>query len=274
MIKTKSTLTKHIQWLFITFVMTAITACESNVQTSSGTDYLARYSDGERQSVQGSNDIDALVAKAANIEPNLRFPAKIGLVKISNEWRHKKELAQIPADELDQWAEFANQQGDNFGSFVPLNLLVADLTAKSLIPRKDFRFNISVIDKIRLGAARQHMDAVLIYETFSKDDVKGNALSLTNLTIIGAYIIPTKRHNAEGFASALLLDVRNGYPYLTATKTVQRNDISTAIGNRDRKKQLKNAVEAAAVSALITELANPFSQLKKELTKAPAQTSP
>jgi hypothetical protein len=50
---------------------------------------------------------------------------------------------------------------------------------------------------------------------------KDNAtpLSFADLSIIGMFIVPSRHLKAEGFASALLLDVRNGYPYGDLCKT-------------------------------------------------------
>ena len=66
---------------------------------------------------------------------------------------------------------------------------------------------------IRLAGARQHLDAVLIYEVDATADSKNNPLSLADWTIIGAFVLPSQDVKAQGVAQAILLDVRNGYHY-------------------------------------------------------------
>jgi hypothetical protein len=70
-----------------------------------------------------------------------------------------------------------------------------------------------IFRKVRLGAARQHLDYVLIYEVFSETKTTKLASSVANWTIIGGYFVPSREIETSGFANALLLDVRNGYPY-------------------------------------------------------------
>ena len=70
---------------------------------------------------------------------------------------------------------------------------------------------------IRLGAARQHLDVVLIYESFGKSQDRSNPLAITKLALIG-YFLPTENIEAEGLAQAVLVDVRNGYHYGSAPR--------------------------------------------------------
>ena len=72
-----------------------------------------------------------------------------------------------------------------------------------------------VIQDIRQGAARQHVDAVLIYEVFGKGETNNNPLAITKLAIIG-YWLPTEKptpgspsRRFEGaFSASLWIPVR------------------------------------------------------------------
>ena len=88
-----------------------------------------------------------------------------------------------------------------------------------------------VVQEVRLGAARQHLDAVLIYETHSLAEETSNPLASTKIALIG-FFLPTENVAAEGFAQAVLVDVRNGYTYgMASTVTEKPVQRITSTGN-------------------------------------------
>ena len=76
-----------------------LAACTSSVQTTSGADYLKGY-DGSYavQSGASGSDTDAAVRRVAAVEPNLKFPARIGLARIEH-----GQLAAVPEGEGQIW---------------------------------------------------------------------------------------------------------------------------------------------------------------------------
>lgn len=50
----------------------------------------------------------------------------------------------------------------------------------------------SVADTIRIGAARQHLDAVLVYGVASGRRDSATPLSILDLTIIGNFLVPSR----------------------------------------------------------------------------------
>jgi len=124
-----------------------------------------------------------------------------------------------------------------------------------------------VVRKIRLGSARQHLDAVLIYEVFSKTDQKTLPTAVANWTIIGAYIVPSKESKTVGYANALLVDVRNGYPYGTADARATEIDLSTMVNQYSNKRRQGNEAQVAAALNLVPEVVTMFEKLQKELPK-------
>ena len=71
-----------------------LAACSTSLQTTSGANYLARY-DASHEIANGApTDVDADVRRIAAVEPNLVFPARIGLARIQN-----GALTALPADE-------------------------------------------------------------------------------------------------------------------------------------------------------------------------------
>ena len=122
-----------------------------------------------------------------------------------------------------------------------------------------------LVRKIRLGAARQHIDVVLLYELFSETDSETLATAVANWTILGMYIMPSEKTATVGHANALLLDVRNGYPYGTVSATAEDSDIFAAVGAWKRTRNLERRNRLATARKLIPEVEKMMRTLKDEL---------
>ena len=233
----------------IVLIAMVITGCTSTTQLSSGTTYLDRYN----RAAGAPDQLNEEIREAANVEPILSFPARIGLARIE-----RGRLTPIPQAEADAWLKMAGRLGAKFGEFLPISPLIAKLAASETAPRK-FGYNYdqrveSIIRSIRLGAARQHVHAALIYEVSGRGSNESTVLSAADLTIIGMFLVPSRSLVAKGFASALLVDVRNGYPYGTARATANDSGISTLVGSDDRAKALAQEVRSQAAIALTDEV--------------------
>ena len=240
-----------------------LSGCGYDIQTTSGADYLSAYS---ASGLAEETAIDKEVRDVAAVEPTLRFPARIGLARIDN-----GEMSAIPAEEAEAWVAAAQRLGPTFGTFVPVNRLVAEMVA----PRTGYRDAsihrlTHVVEKIRLGAARQHLDAVLIYQTHYTADATDNVLSIADWTIVGAFLLPGQSIEATAFASALLVDVRNGYPYGIADAAVDRDTLSTTYGRRSISADLGERARTEAALALVENVEQMMLDLKQELDLADA----
>lgn len=213
-------------------------ACaDYSTQTSSGAEYLARYEPVETQPqpvVQrtvrrtGSGaaiventvqtvSTDELIRHAAAIEPLLRLPARIGLARIE-----AGRLTAIPAGETALWMALAERHAA-LGGFAAIDPFLADYTLRTVLPQDQRalrRDATDIVTMIRLGAARQHMDAVLIYEVGSRQHRVRGIEGLSPIGLLGAAPLPAAPIEKEGVARAFLMDVRNGYPYGTASASV------------------------------------------------------
>lgn len=239
--------------VLLTTIALTLTACETTSQYTSGQDYLARYSTTAAPQLTGQSATDNAVREIAAVEPDLRFPARIGLARIGD----YKRLVGVPTDEAQAWRAAAETLGVGFGEFIPVSPLVADMV--SAHHKQD---HTTVIDHIRRGAARQHLDYVIVYEVSDKTESDGNALRLADLTVLGLFMLPSRDLKAEASASAILLDVRNGYPYLTGSTFADKKGISTVIGKGDRKDKLRNAARQVAVTQIAQEFADGLRELK------------
>lgn len=235
-------------------------ACSFDTQTTSGRDWLAAAPQS-KNTAGPSGGIDAQVRSVAAVEPTLRFPARIGIARVD-----RGGLAAMPADEAEHWTKTAADLGPGFGEFVPVSPMIAAMVEQPPFIEGD-RTSVErhTIDTIRLAAARQHLDAVLIYEVDGTADAKNNGLSLAEWTLIGAFVLPSQDVKAVGVAQAMLIDVRNGYPYGTVRSSSDDKCASTRIESRDTGERLREKVMVDAVAKLTGEAETMMRELKPEL---------
>ena len=228
-----------------------LSACATVPQYTSGQNYLANYSGAPI-----TNDIDREIRTIAAVEPDLRFPARIGLARIE-----RGILAALPHDEAEHWRTMAENLGPSFGNFIPVSPLIASYVDKPKINKKGYTVASNTVDHIRKGAARQHLDYVLIYEVTRKDDKHSNALSFADASILGLFVIPSKTIDVSSTASAILLDVRNGYPYLTSTEFAEDSRLSISIHSRSQSKKLANKTRLNVVASLSGKIEHGIKEL-------------
>ncbi len=234
-----------------------LVGCGNQVQYGSGAEYLARYQANSTQ------NIDPQIIKAANIEPNLQLPGRFGLARIVN-----GRLSLIPEKEVSLWKKLAAKHS-KFGAFVPVSPLVAELTAGDVgLKTSDWNQKLTrTIQKIRLGAARQQLDAVLIYEVGVRSSKTSTVFALADLTIIGGAFLPTREITAEGRASAMLIDVRNGYPYGSANTSVDLSTYFVSWGSDRKLAEKRQEAIIRVVEKLIPEIDSMILKLKKKIEK-------
>lgn len=128
---------------------------------------------------------------------------------------------------------------------------------------------VDVVNKIRFGAARQHVNAVLIYQVFSKEKYDDNILSIGKVTILGGFILPSKTLESQGSAEGLLIDVVQGYPYGTIQTTVEKDtEYSSAWGWGSSSRYDSDFTEQTktkAVLQLSIQAEAMFQKLRKQL---------
>ncbi len=241
----------------------AFAAC-TTIQTSSGGDYVAarpgwavaaQGGASAKPGAAGRGGIERAVFEAANAEPLLRFPARIGLARI-----HQGALTTVPPAEADAWLELVRTRGAAYGEFVPVSPLVAQLTAAS-VGGDAVR---SVVDTIRIGAARQHLDAVLVYEVSGGWRDSATPLSVLDLTVIGGFLVPSRALQGRATAAAMLVDVRNGYPYLSTSAQAEEDGIWTNSGSTDRSVELMRRAQVEAVRRLTVEVGDAVERLRAD----------
>jgi hypothetical protein len=255
----------------------SLAGCQTATQTTSGADFVSarpewatRFASapaggGARAGAPGAGSVDRAVFEAASAEPLLRFPARIGLARLQ-----RGALTTVPREEADAWVELIRSRGASYGEFVVVSPLIAQLTAGA-VGREAVR---TPVDMIRVGAARQHLDAVLIYEVGGTARDQATPLSVIDLTIIGAFLIPSRVLEGRATAAAMLIDVRNGYPYGTAIAHAEQRGTWMNAGSAGRSQELTRQAELEAVQKLTGEIATMVERLRDQLAaRGPARAA-
>ncbi|MCV6595313.1 MAG: hypothetical protein OIF48_20380 [Silicimonas sp.] len=167
----------------------ALVACGPVIQTTSGSDFVAR-----------GGSIDAEIRKLASVEPNLKFPARIGVARIVN--------GQLSAPSEKERAALTRllDKHRGKGEWVPISPLVAGLVNET---RHDHP-----VKRMRRAAARQHLDYLLVYELGARGNARRHTpFALADVTIIGGMLLPTRVNSVTGIGAAAFVDTRNGYTY-------------------------------------------------------------
>lgn len=246
--------------------LAALTGCSTMVNTGSGQAYVHEYQAAYVQSTGEAEapPLDDAIELAANVEPLLQFPARIGIAKVGSEY-FGVTLAAMPPGELAAWGELSMKLAPEFGEFVPVSPLVVEM-AKQIGCDVD-RCPVSLVEQIRIAAARQQLDAVLLYETATKTERYDNPLWLLHFTLIGYFMVPSEHADIDGAAHAMLLDVRNGYVYGFTSATVE--DAVKAVSSADRidERVTEGTIEteAAVTAALTANVAELLYDVRAEL---------
>lgn len=248
--------------------------CETAVQTSSGDDYLAARP-GWTAAVQadagyptaarggpnrgavpaGRNpSVEQAVLEAARASPELRFPARFGLARIEH-----GQVTAVPPQEADVWIAMMREQGARFGEFVAINPVLGHF---GVAAERGF----GAVDRIRIAAARQHVDAVLIYEARSNWRNQTTPLAVFDITLVGSFLMPSTVSRGQATATAMLLDVRNGYPYGNANANAEDSSFGASMGSNDRARGVADLAKVEAVRRLAVNVTAMLDELKTRLT--------
>jgi hypothetical protein len=233
------------------FTVLLIAGCSNSAQFTSGKEFLAG----------GLPISEADIAKAAAVEPDLRFPARIGVARVVN-----GDLTGLPAEEAQLFAGLTERKA-MIGEFIPVSPLVVSMMQADQPPEKHTIFGRSteeIVHAIRLGAARQHLDYVLIYEAGAQSTTGNTPFALADVTLIGGVLLPTRSIKVAGIGQALLIDVRNGYPYGTANVAVELKGLARTFNGDRQSAVLRDKAVLKVVEALIPELDEMYTKLAAE----------
>jgi hypothetical protein len=269
-------------------LMAGLAACSESIQTTSGGDYIANYEQAARiardeQSLKALDrkrsgsaeadrprvrlsrsvrDLNDMVLEAASVEPLLTFPARIGVARISGGRR-----TTIPPHEAEAWFGLATLMDGEIGELVPVSNAVADMASSAVGLRTgNLNRHQEALAKIRLGAARQHLDAVIIYEAFANANSQRSWFSVIDYTLVGSFLVPTHFNKAEAIATAIIMDVRNGYMYATVTAAEEATELSRYWTRHEGERSASQRATADVSQKLAERIGETMFELRRRLT--------
>ncbi len=239
-----------------------LAACGTSGQTPSGQGYLSSFQPQVARETQAFNDPG--LGAAANAEPALTFPARIGLARLED-----GTLSPMPQIEAEAWLAMAKDLGPGWGEFVPISPMMVALGDPSAGSREDCDEPsdstaspcgspaiASTVRDIRLGAARQHVDAVLIYEVFATNDRRSDSFAGSFSDLLGSLQAPGGSTGTEGRSQGLLVDVGTGYTY---------GFVSAVVDDAAAARLTSNASGRTARTAAVVEIAGKARDMFRDL---------
>lgn len=229
-----------------------LAACGPSIQTSSGAAFIDSAPNGVPRM------IDADIAKAAAVEPDLHFPAKIGIARVVN-----GALTLPPAEEMALFAGVA-ERNRNLGQFVAVSPLVMSMVTaqpSQISNQRGGRNATQIIQNIRLAAARQHLDYVIIYEVGARSRTGDTPFALADVTLIGGILLPTRNIQVAGVGAAMFVDVRNGYPYGTTQTAADLSGYARSFASDRRSDTLRAQATLKVAEALVPDVEDMLQQL-------------
>jgi rhombotail lipoprotein len=109
----------------------------------------------------------------------------------------------------------------------------------------------STVDQV---ARLFNLDVIVLVSYDQVENTDPNTLSLSYLTIVGAYLIPGSRHEASTFVDAAVFDVRTHKLLFRAAGVNAAKGHSTGVGEDLRRRELMDQGFVAAMTEMTTNL--------------------
>jgi hypothetical protein len=196
--------------------------------------------------------LDQRAAAAGSARPHLAFPARIGIARLED-----GAVTPIPADEWSHWRALRDQMSPAIGELTP----VSPIVAQSLTTAQVSSTPHDAITNLRLAAAREQLDALLLYEISTTHSLEGTELALLDATIVGAWWFPTYKSHTTTHASATLIDVRSGLAYGSAIGNASDVSSATRLGSDEKIHRQRAATTRKSVAALAPEVGSMLTRL-------------
>lgn len=190
-------------------------------------------------------ELDQRAAAAAGARPGVTFPARIGIARLES-----GRVSAIPPEEWEAWQSLARETGPATAVFSPVSALVA----QSLTPAPVSHTPHDAISNLRLAAAREQLDLILLYDVTLQHSLDRTEATLLDATIVGAWLFPTHRSHATAHASGTLIDVRTGLAYGSALGQARDVCSATLLGSQDKLHAQRIRVGRGAVAQLAPEM--------------------
>lgn len=184
------------------------------------------------------------IAKARAKKPQLKFPFSLAV------YADGFSLAKMDKDLLSEWQTKLQNRG-----------VVTNIFPLSKIGmRSTSQYSSPALTELRLAAAEQGADALLVVRAAYDTDSYVNPFSLFYLTLIGYFIVPGSNLDILAMLDSAVIDVGNGYVYATAQAEGQAS--RTRPGAYMNSDAMKDIAAEKALKALGENLVERLTALK------------
>lgn len=188
-------------------------------------------------------EIDAL-------QPQLPVPFRLGIAPpIEPNDSRLRASAWSPGEKevLDAWGK----KMLDVGLVSEIEMLPGLLIGSQLFADAD-----SFLTRVRQAAARTHVDAVLIVHRRSNSYNELSPLILLDLTIVGAFVLPSHTVHIQTAMEGIVIDTRNEYLYVSANGYAEDDDSTASWYVHQLARSLETKTRGSALQQLAGNLTN------------------
>jgi len=202
-------------------------------------------------------DLDQRAAAAASARPSFSLPARIGIARMEH-----GVITPIPPEEWTIWQALRQQMSPTIGELSPVTAIVAQSLTTGGLSRTPH----DAITNLRLAAAREQLDIILLYDVSTVHTLERTEASFLDITIVGAWAFPTHKSHATAHASATLIDVRSGLSCGSAIGNAADVCSAALLGSEEKLHRQRALVMRRAVTSLSTEVGGLMNRLAQSPT--------
>ncbi|MDA1266195.1 MAG: hypothetical protein O2816_14030 [Planctomycetota bacterium] len=155
--------------------------------------------------------LDEDVEHLRQLEPSTTTPLRIG---VAQPWTHP---ASKDAGLLQGWTRAEREAFEALGAALAAEGRIAELIVlPGLLGENEQGQTGADLLSLRRAAARHQLDAVIVCRSLSDVARGANVLAILDLTVIGAFILPSHHAVAASVVEGAVFDVRSEYLYASA----------------------------------------------------------
>jgi len=209
---------------------------------------------------------DTSVQRTLEKKPLVVFPAAIAVVRVQSSGYN---VSAYRSNNVQQGAYSVVlnpdvETADDFKAVAGLPKVSAVGSIKRIlldqVPRSDL--------ELRNAAAKIHADLLLIY-TFDTAFYSQNSAAPLSLISLGMF--PTEVKKVRSTASALLMDVNNGYIYAVVEATATDDQLANAWTSAEAAEQVRVKCERKALTEMVKQFVGEWPNVLKNYDKAGAK---
>ncbi len=207
---------------------------------------------------------DRTVEEIAGLQAELPRPFRLAIAPprevVSSQFNFYTGQGGTGSGSADVWTskereviQAWNERFRERGWLVDLVILPYSLVVPG-VADADLREGSTYLERVRVAAARERADAVLVIQSNSAAYSEFTPWAVLDLTLVGAMIFDAHRVHAATVMEGLLFDTRNEYLYLSASGEASMKDRTPAFMISQTERRLLERSRLAALRSLAERL--------------------